>query len=336
MSDERIGVGLVGAGGIALSHAAALRTSPRAALRFVCDADAARASRLAHENEIASTGTMEEMLAHPDVDAVIVCTPNATHEAIGVQVLAAGKHLLMEKPLAMTLAGAERLVTLATERGLALAVGHSHRFSDQGVAIHAAVSSGAIGKPRFARIVINGGWIWGGWDSWVLDPERSGGHSLHNGVHLMDLAAWWLNSRATSVFSRGQKVTSAALAIHDYLVTELHFASGASALCEVSRAEHSRVGGFVEVTVVGTEGVLRRDWDAEGVLAQTDGAISAWTPSGGAARTFERELASFVHACAHPDQVQPPMVAALDAVRLALASERSLVSGEVVPVGDTA
>src|SRR5699024_6203811 len=124
-----LGVGIVGVGGIALSHMAALRTMTSAQLVAVCDVDTARAAEVAHMQRCAGYGSVEELLGEDRVEAVIVCTPNMTHEQLGVQVLRAGKHLLMEKPLALTSDGARTVAAEATARDLALAVGHSHRFS---------------------------------------------------------------------------------------------------------------------------------------------------------------------------------------------------------------
>lgn len=315
---------------------AAIRGSNSARLISICDAAADRAEQAAYLERCKWTGSLEDFLADDEIDAVIVCTPNITHEELGSKVLFSGRHLLMEKPLAMTLAGAEMLAALASEKGLALAVGHSHRFSDQGLAIRAAIDSGSIGTPRFVRIVMNGGWIWAGWGAWVLDPAISGGHSLHNGVHLMDLASWWLGEQATTVSSRGQRVTSSALQIHDYLVTELGFASGSSAVLEVSRGERPRSASLLEITVVGTDGVILRDWDADGILAWFDQSFQSWSPNGAGDRTFSRELASFVSAASDPSLVNPPVADAVHVVELGVASELSLAAGETVQIGAVA
>lgn len=328
-----VGVGIVGVGGIALSHMAALGTMTDARLVAVCDLDAARAAEVAHTQRCAGYGSVEELLADDAVEAVIVCTPNMTHEQIGRQVLAAGRHLLMEKPLALTAEGARALATEAADRSLALAVGHSHRFSDQSLAIREVIDSGRIGTPRFVRVVMNGGWIWPGWQTWVLDPALSGGHSLHNGVHLVDLAGWWIGERATSVYSVGQHATSEALDIHDYLVMGLGYASGASAVCEISRGERPRGAGYLELTIVGSEGVITRSWDAEGVLAWTDSGLTAWGVDGAAARTFVRELEAFVASVRGSAPVVPPVADAIHAVDIALASEESLREARTVTIG---
>lgn len=330
---ERLGVAIIGVGGIAASHMAALRVSDRAELVCVQDMDHARAAQVALEQGCQAAGTLEEVLQRKDVEAVIVCTPNLTHGEIGAAVLGAQKHLLMEKPLAMTIDNAESLAALAAERALVLAVGHSHRFSAQSLAVQRLVAEGAVGVPTFVRIVMNGGWIWPGWQSWVLNPAISGGHSLHNGVHLTDLASWWIGEKPDTVFAAGQHVTSSALDIADYLVIELGFPGGAAAICEVSRAERPRRAGYLEFTVIGTEGVITRSWDAEGIRAWLEEGLAMWSPDGIAADVFVRELDSFVGAVRGEHPVEPSVADAIDAVRVAAAAEQSLATAQVVDLG---
>ncbi|HIY64840.1 MAG TPA: Gfo/Idh/MocA family oxidoreductase, partial [Candidatus Agrococcus pullicola] len=335
MSEQPLGVAIVGVGGIALEHMTALRSTNLANLVAVFDLDTDRAEEIAHVERCEHFSDLDAMLRAELVEAVIVCTPNITHAELGRKVLRAGKHLLMEKPLAMTDDDAQDLVDLAEERELTLAVGHSHRFSDQGVAIDEAIRAGAVGTPRFIRVVINGGWIWPGWQAWVLNPELSGGHSMHNGVHLTDMASWWLGEKAESVFSVGQHATSAAMGIYDYLAIELGFPSGASAVLEVSRGERPRSANYLEITVVGSEGVLTREWDAQGVLAWTEEGSAAWGTTGSGARTFVREMESFVAAARGDAPVVPPLEFAIHAVAVAQASERSLATGTTVRLAES-
>ncbi|WP_284253665.1 Gfo/Idh/MocA family protein [Pseudolysinimonas kribbensis] len=110
MSESKtVGVGIVGVGGIAVSHMAALRATDVARLVAVTDLDRARAGEVARQEGVIAAADVAALLADPAVEAVIVCTPNLTHEQLGRQVLAAGRHLLMEKPLAMTGEGARAL-----------------------------------------------------------------------------------------------------------------------------------------------------------------------------------------------------------------------------------
>ena len=127
-----------------------------------------------------------------------------------------------------------------------------------------------------------------------------------------------------------------ALRIYDYLVIELGFASGAAAVCEISRGDHPKTLGYTELTVVGTDGVISREWDAEGLLAWTEGGMSAWGVDGAGGRTFVRELQSFIDAARGLGEVVPPVPAAVHAVDLAVASEESLATGRTIRIGAAA
>ena len=120
-----------------------------------------------------------------------------------------------------------RLVRAFGERGLVLMGAHTHRFYPYGRAIKAAIDGGDIGRPVYVRLAILGGWIWPDWRAWVLDPRRSGGHVLHNGVHLLDLATWWIGDAPRIIYVQGRKETSADLAIDDYLSMMVRFRGGA-------------------------------------------------------------------------------------------------------------
>ncbi|MGI8417687.1 MAG: Gfo/Idh/MocA family protein, partial [Nakamurella sp.] len=235
-----IGIGIVGAGFIAESHAQAIAGHPGLRLAAVYDRNPAAAAALAVKYGGTVLPELDDLLADESVDVVVLGTPNDTHAELALATAAAGKHLLLEKPLTLTVADAQQVVDAFADNGLTLLVGHTHRHSDYARAVSDALRSGAVGTPRSMRIAITAGWLWGNWGAWVLDPARSGGHAFHNGVHLYDLARWWMDSPVERVFTIGQKVTAAALQIDDALVATLEFANGTHAVCEISRGERPK------------------------------------------------------------------------------------------------
>ncbi len=324
-----LGIAVIGTGFVANMHLAALRKLPGVRLAGVADLDLGRARNAAAGVPDARwTTTVAELLSWPEVDGCIVCTPNDTHVEVGLAVANASKHLLMEKPLAITLAGADALVSAFAERQLVLMGAHTHRFYDYGRVIKQAIDAGQIGRPVYLRLAILGGWIWPDWRAWVLDPRRSGGHVLHNGIHLLDLAAWWLGAAPESVYVQGRKETSADLEIYDYLNMVVRFHGGASAVCEMSRANRPRTFAYRDIFVQGTTGALSLPWDAEQGVAFLEGGTSLLPGEGQSG--FDREVAAWIAAmrgdCA-------PAVAGNEArlaVAMAVAGEESLRSGRVV------
>jgi predicted dehydrogenase len=327
-----LGIGVIGTGFVASMHLAAVARVAGVHLAGVADVDPQRARAAVRGVEGARwTTQIDDLLSWPDLAGCIVCTPNDTHLDIGLTVARGGKHLLMEKPLAISVEGAERLERAFRQRDLVLMGAHTHRFYDYGRAIKRAIEDGGIGRPVYIRLAILGGWIWPDWRAWVLDPRRSGGHVLHNGVHLLDLARWWMGDEPESVYVQGRKETSADLAIHDYLSMVVRFRNGGTAVCEMSRANRPRTFGYRDVFVQGTLGALRLPWDAEQGLAFTESGTGVLP--GDAQVGFDREVAAWVAAMRGEAE---PAVSGADAARavaMAVAGEESLRSGEVISLG---
>ena len=323
-----IGVGVIGTGFVANMHLTALSRLPGVRLVGVADVDAGRArSAVRGIDDARWTTSVAELLSWSEVDGCIVCTPNDTHLDLGLQIAAAGKHLLMEKPLAITVDGADALVEAFDAHQLVLMGAHTHRFYDYGRALKRTIDAGDIGRPVYVRLALLGGWIWPDWRAWVLDPRRSGGHVLHNGVHLLDLVTWWIDDEPESVYVQGRKETSADLQIHDYLSMIVRFHSGATAVCEMSRGNRPRTFSYRDVFVQGTRGAARLPWDAENGLAFTETGTS-FLPGDGQVG-FDREVAAWLEAIRGE---AAPAVSGRDArraVAMAVAGERSLLTGEV-------
>lgn len=334
--NSRTGVLLVGAGFIAGAHSAAIVADPRADLVGVVDADAARAAAFARSQGGIRYGTdLAEALRWPGVDAAIVCTPNDTHAAVGTAVAAAGRHLLIEKPLATTVADAQDLERRFADAGKVLFAAHTHRAYDYGRAVKETVDAGTIGRPVLVRLAILGGWIWGDWSAWVADPAKSGGHALHNGVHLLDLATWWLGTEPVTVRARGRRATADELRIYDYLEMVVTYANGATAICEMSRAHRPASLGRRELLVVGTDGQLDQDWDGESGLLQTEAGTALVPAAGGDG--FARQLGAWLDAIAGAaDGVQPamPVADAVRAVVMGVAVETSIATGQPVALSE--
>jgi predicted dehydrogenase len=326
-----LGIGVIGTGFAASMHLAALSTLPGVRLAGVADVDAGRArSAVAGVPEARWTTSVAELLSWPEIAGCIVCTPNDTHVDVGLAVAQAGKHLLMEKPLAITLDGADALVRAFAERQLVLMGAHTHRFYDYGQIVRQALAAGDIGRPVYLRLAILGGWIWPDWRAWVLDPRRSGGHVLHNGVHLLDLAAWWLDAEPESIYVQGRKETSADLEIYDYLSMLVRFGNGATAVCEMSRANRPRTFAYRDVFVQGTTGSLSLPWDAEQGIAFLEGGTSLLPGAGQSG--FDREVAAWIAAIQGERTPAVTGAEARLAVAMANAGEESLRSGRVVAV----
>lgn len=191
---KKVGIGVIGAGTISQAHLGAYAL--RHDVDRVCIADQVperAASRAAEFGFRESTGSVDELLARDDIDAVSICTWNNSHAEIAIKALEAGKHVLCEKPLSKSVAEAEAVAEAVERTGRHLQVGYVRRFGRNAQVARRFVESGDLGDIYYAKASIirrvgNPG-------GWFADIERSGGGPLIDiGVHCIDLA-WWVMGR---------------------------------------------------------------------------------------------------------------------------------------------
>ncbi len=188
-----LGVAVVGAGFWGRNHARILSDLPNVKLVGVCDVDSERASKLGGRYGIPFYTRLSELLKRKDVDAVTVCTPTVTHYEIGVKVLEANKHLLVEKPMTSTLSEAENLLREAEKRELLLAVGFIERFNPAVCYLKKVTDEGGLGKVFLALARRVSRW-----------PERIGdvGVTKDSAIHDVDVMRYILGSEITTVYAK--------------------------------------------------------------------------------------------------------------------------------------
>ena len=184
--------GIAGLGGMGDRFAAALRETPDNELVAVAGRDARRARAFAERHGAgASYDVYEQMLADERVDVVYIATPNALHASQTLLALRAGKHVLVEKPMALSLADARQMAAEARAQSRLLGVGFHLRHHPVHLEMVRRLRSGEAGRP----LVVEALWGAGGADIprdiWQMDPELAGLGSLGGlGVHLVDLLLW--------------------------------------------------------------------------------------------------------------------------------------------------
>jgi predicted dehydrogenase len=187
MAGRRIGVAMLGAGFIAEYHLAGLAATGRADVRTVVARTLTSARKAADRFGVADAGDdLRAALARDDVEAVIVATPDHTHEAVAIAAANAGKAILVQKPLADSVAAAGRIVDAAHAAGIDLQVSFMHRFFDEVVEARRWLGEGAIGRVLSARVRnATPGPDWGDW----FFRKASVPHGVADqlGVHGIDL-----------------------------------------------------------------------------------------------------------------------------------------------------
>ena len=190
----RIRVGIIGAGAISqIVHLPILAERYDVDLVALADSDVHKAETLSRRFEVPVVLTAEELIDFDDVDALLICTPNDLHEDMTIRALQAGKHVLVERPLATTSSGAKRVIDAAEQSGKVLAVGMPHRFRPETIALRSFVQGGELGH----LFAVRGSWlnrsVPSGRSSWREKREVAGGGALMDlGIPALDLCFWMI------------------------------------------------------------------------------------------------------------------------------------------------
>ena len=193
---------ILGCGRIASRHADAIWARGDSRLVAVCDSGEERASRMASQYGAEAYTSYERMLERPDVDVVCICTPSGLHAAGGIAAARAGKHVIVEKPMALTLADADILEKTCREMGVKLTVVLQNRYNAPMKRLREAVDAGKLGKLLLATVTVRwyrpqeyySGDDWHG--TWAMD----GGALMNQAIHHID-ALQWMMGEPESVFA---------------------------------------------------------------------------------------------------------------------------------------
>lgn len=234
------GFGIVGCGMIANFHARAIGDIRNARLVGCFDAIPAAADRFAAANECRAYHKLEQMLANPEINVVTVCTPSGAHQDPAVAACKAGKHVLVEKPLEITLKRCDKIIEAAEKGGVRVGTIMPSRFSAANAAIKDAVSEGRFGTLTLGDTYVK--W-WrtqeyydqGGWrGTWALD---GGGAYMNQAIHNVDLLYWFMGEVA-EVTGITATLAHKRIEVEDVGSAVLRFKSGAIGTIEASTAAY--------------------------------------------------------------------------------------------------
>ena len=200
---DRLRIGVIGAGFIGRVHMEKFGQMDDAAVVGCTDVSAEMATAAARTFGLDRVyADAQELIGSPDVDAVVVAVPNKHHAALTVSALQAGKHVLVEKPMALNARDAREIVAAQRSSGLTVMVAHQMRWLAQPQEVKRMVERGELGEVYNARCGMMRRKNIPGWGSWFTRMDESGGGPLIDiGVHVLDMAMWLLgNPRPVSVF----------------------------------------------------------------------------------------------------------------------------------------
>ena len=267
VSRSSLGFGIVGVGMIADFHALAIADVPGARLVGVCGRSAAKAKAFAEKHRAdVSTTDLQALLAHPELDVLCIATPSGAHLEPALAAARAGKHIVIEKPLEVTLARVDELLAAATAAKVALMPIFQARFGEGARALKKAVTAG-----RFGRLVLASAYV--KWhrseayyrDSWHGTQELDGGGALINqAIHGIDLLQWFAGMPA-EIFSWNTRRVHTSIEVEDTAVAALRYPCGALGAIEASTALSPGWARRVEICGEHGSAVLEDDtlvrWD---------------------------------------------------------------------------
>lgn len=330
--------GIVGAGVIGKTHARLISGRGDARLVAVADTDESAATRLAGEFDCAAVSTVDELTKRDDVDAISVCVPSGMHADAAVAALDAGKHVVVEKPIDITLAAADRIIDAERRSGRTVTVISQRRFRPAYRQVNDLATAGRLGRITWGAAEST---FWrpqsyydsGGWrGTWALD---GGGALMNQGIHALDLLVWMLGE-PVEASAYAATLAHERIEVEDTLTASVRFAGGALGTVTATTAAYP--GGSVRLTVAGDAGTAviaderlaslhTRDGEAgTGPDDQAETSTGATGP-GGVTEAHGAQYADFLAAVRDE---RPPRVTAADgrrALALVLAIYESARSG---------
>jgi predicted dehydrogenase len=206
-----------------------------------------------------TTGDWRELAADPSIDAVVIGTPNALHAPQAIACLEAGKHVLVEKPMARTLAEAEAMNAAAAASGASLMVAHCWRFHPDVRALRGRIERGELGRVVKTRgYGVHAGW---GPAGWFTDPELAGGGALVDmGVHAIDTARYLLGDPSPERVCATVGTHYSEVAVDDDGILLISWSDGSNSIVE-SGWWQPHLAGLEADTEIYATGGYARVWD---------------------------------------------------------------------------
>ena len=229
---NHVGFGLIGCGVWGDVHARTFTVSPNAKLLAVCDLDSSRAERFTLKYNVPTHyNNVKELLSNNEIDAIAIATPDFTHAELIIAALEAGKHVIVEKPMAAKVEDCTKIIQLRDKKGLKLMVNYSNRWKTPFIHVKRLISSGELGQLLMVNLKLN--------DTLYVPTKMlswaSKSNSLHFlGTHLIDLIRWVSQSEVNRVYSVSRSVVLKGMGIDtpDFFQSILELKNGGTVYME--------------------------------------------------------------------------------------------------------
>jgi myo-inositol 2-dehydrogenase / D-chiro-inositol 1-dehydrogenase len=260
MNSGPVKFGLIGFGAWGRCHANAIAKTSGAELAAInAPSEASRAAAREAFPKARVFGDYRELLAREDIELVDIVVPSNLHHEIASAALKAGKHVLLEKPMALSLEQCDDLIRIAREEKRIFAVGHELRLSSLWGKVKEMIDAGFVGDPLYALVELSRRPYRQGSNNWRYDINRVGSWILEEPIHFFDFARWYLSAAGEpqTVYATSNSRQPGHPELKDNFSAIVNFANGAYAVVSQTLAafEHHQT-----VKVTGTKGALWASW----------------------------------------------------------------------------
>ena len=343
----RYGFALIGCGMVGQHHITAIDGVPGARLVAVCDVAEATARSFGEQAGVPWYIDYREMAKRPEIDVVNVCTPSGLHMEPALACIAAGKHIVVEKPLEITLDRCDRIIEAAEKAGVQVATIFPSRFGDAAVELKKAVEAGRFGKLTLGDAHVR--W-WrtqeyydgGGWrGTWKLD---GGGALINQSIHGVDLIQWYMGD-AKAVTAVAGCLAHERIEVEDAAIVAIEWANGALGMIQGTTAawpgfrRRIEIAGDAGSAIMEEDSIIKhwefrkrraRDARIRQTLTEGEHGSGASDPMAFSPENHRRQLADFVKALRKGTR---PLVDGLEgrkSLEIILAAYKSAESGRRV------
>ncbi|HET9279579.1 MAG TPA: Gfo/Idh/MocA family oxidoreductase [Flavitalea sp.] len=247
---NRIKVAVIGYGKAALMHAEALMNIPEVEFVAVHGRNLEKATAFAARYSAKGYNRLSEMIKIEKIEVVVICTPHPDHRALAIEAIEAGAHVLVEKPLASSLADCDAMIESSDRMGKKLGVVSQRRFFPSAMRMKNAIDDGKIGKPMLGSAVLLGwrdqnyyeGDAWRGtWDG------EGGGVLVNQAPHQLDLLQWYMGDEIEELYGVWKNINHPYIEVDDTAVAILKFKNGGIANIMVSNSQKPGLYGKVHI-----------------------------------------------------------------------------------------
>jgi UDP-N-acetyl-2-amino-2-deoxyglucuronate dehydrogenase len=249
MSMHRVGTALIGCGKVGMAHALAFQALDTSRFVAVHSRSLDKVQAFAAHFGVAGYTELDDLLADPAVQMVSICTPQHNHPDLATRCAAAGKHILLEKPMAVDLAGCDRIIAACEAAGVKLGVVSLRRFYEPVQRVKSAIEAGKIGRPALGTLTVL---AWRDEAYYAMDSWRGkwategGGVLLTQTSHQLDLFQWFMGP-IEELFGYWGNLNHPYIEVEDTALAVMRFRNGALGQIVVSNSQKPGLYGKIHV-----------------------------------------------------------------------------------------